>query len=179
MVYIDEIGGLEPYPDLDEWLQSRPVPMSFLGGRALRLVFDADGLRPEEFRQSIANLLGAQPSLLTECERYVIEYCVEMQDLFGLDDNERIQVTEPADIWEHVRFGEEIHASVRRDGDDEDGVYFSLDCGCDWEEEHGLQLIIRNGLRVTKVGPYDGHLTNSDAFADRSLRGVVYRSIAT
>jgi hypothetical protein len=25
------------------------------------------------------------------------------------------------------------------------------------------------------VGPYDGHLTNSDAFADSTLENVVYR----
>jgi hypothetical protein len=39
-------------------------------------------------------------------------------------------------------------------------------CGCDWEEEHGLQIVLRNGVRVNKVDGYDGHLTNSDAFAD-------------
>jgi len=28
------------------------------------------------------------------------------------------------------------------------------------EDEHGLQVVLRDGARVTKVGPYDGHLTN-------------------
>jgi hypothetical protein len=41
----------------------------------------------------------------------------------------------------------------------------------------GLQLVIRDGLAVTKVGAFDGHRTNADAFADPSLVGVVYRRI--
>jgi len=37
-------------------------------------------------------------------------------------------------------------------------VYFSIEGNCDWEEEHGLQLVFRDGTEVTKVGQYDGHL---------------------
>ncbi|MGC7101877.1 hypothetical protein ACPZ19_45000 [Amycolatopsis lurida] len=36
-----------------------------------------------------------------------------------------------------------------------------------------LQLVFRDGRDVTKVGPYDGHLTNSAAYADDELDGVV------
>jgi len=49
--------------------------------------------------------------------------------------------------------------SVQRDGPGEP-VYVSVECECSWEPEHGLQLVFRGGARVTKVGPYDGHLTN-------------------
>jgi hypothetical protein len=55
------------------------------------------------------------------------------------------------------------------------GIYVSLECGCDWEEEHGMQLVFKNGLQVVKVGPFDGHLTNADAYADDSLENVVYK----
>jgi len=143
----------------------------------MRFIFDADDLHPEEFGQAIRNLLQAAPSLLTRCENKVIQYCREMQDAWGLEEDERIALNVPGDIWKHVRFGEAIHVSVRKRGDVEDGIYFSLECECDWEEEHGLQLIIRNGSQVTKIGPYGGHLTNSDAYADESLIGVVYRSL--
>lgn len=46
-----------------------------------------------------------------------------------------------------------------------------------WEEEHGLQLIVRDGRTVVKVGGYDGHLTNTDAFGVPDLVDVVYVSI--
>ncbi|HEY7328274.1 MAG TPA: hypothetical protein VH592_11565 [Gemmataceae bacterium] len=54
------------------------------------------------------------------------------------------------------------------------GIYISVECGCEWEQEHGLQLVLRNGLKVNKLGGYDGHLTNSDAFDDESLEHVIY-----
>jgi hypothetical protein len=62
---------------------------------------------------------------------------------------------------------------TRREHGDE-GVYVSLNCECDWEEEHGLQIVFKNGLKINKVGPYDGHLTNSDAYGDESLEETVY-----
>lgn len=55
-------------------------------------------------------------------------------------------------------------------------VYLSIDCGCDWEVEHGLQLVLRDGREITKVGPCNGHLTNADAYADPKLEHVIYRS---
>lgn len=46
---------------------------------------------------------------------------------------------------------------------------------CDWETEHGLQIVFKQGLKINKLGPFDGHLTNSDAYADKKLENVVYR----
>lgn len=54
-------------------------------------------------------------------------------------------------------------------------IYISLECGCDWEREHGLQIVFKEGQYVNKLGPYDGHLTNSDAFADDALEDIVYK----
>ena len=42
--------------------------------------------------------------------------------------------------------------------------------------EYDLQIVFKNGLRVNKVGPYDGHVTNADAYADDSLEDVVFKS---
>ncbi|MFA1544590.1 DUF6985 domain-containing protein, partial [Actinomadura monticuli] len=52
----------------------------------------------------------------------------------------------------------------------------SLECECDWEQEHGLQMVFRDVRTVTKIGPCDGHLTNSAAWGDDSLDGIVYHS---
>ena len=81
----------------------------------------------------------------------------------------------PRVVWQHVRFGSEPMVSRRQYGDK--GIYISVECGCDWEEEHGLQLVLKNGLKVNKLGEYDGHLTNSDAFDDGSLEHVIYREL--
>jgi len=149
----------------------------FLGGHRCRFVFESftDDPRPDEIRRAVQNALDATPALLDAAEPYVVRYCEEMLERY--DDGERPDVTlaKPSDVWSHVQFGSVFYVSRRADGDAEDGIYLSLECNCDWEIEHGLQLVLRDGRTVSKVGPFDGHLTNADAFADRALVGVVYR----
>jgi len=33
------------------------------------------------------------------------------------------------------------------------GIYVSLECGCDWEHEHGLQIVFKNGLAGEQSRP--------------------------
>ena len=37
-------------------------------------------------------------------------------------------------------------------------------CECEWEQEHGLQLVFRQGKKLTRVSDQDGHLTKADAY---------------
>jgi len=53
----------------------------------------------------------------------------------------------------------------------------SLECNCTWEIEHSLQLVFRNGNEISKVGPFDGHVSDESAYADERVRGVVYKRI--
>ena len=76
----------------------------------------------------------------------------------------------PEDVWRHVQLGDELWVQRAQSG----RWFVSIECECDWEPEHGLQLVLEDGARVTKVGPYDGHLTNAAAYADPTLEGVVY-----
>lgn len=77
-----------------------------------------------------------------------------------------MEIDSPDVVFEHVTFGGE--ATVVRHGRD-GRVYVSLECECDWEPEHGLQIVFRDGRAVTKVGPHNGHLTNAAAYTDASL----------
>ena len=36
------------------------------------------------------------------------------------------------------------------------------------------RLSSKTGLRVNKVGPYNGHLTHADAYGDEHLETVIY-----
>jgi hypothetical protein len=178
-VRIPHVGELEPYPHVDEWLVSASFPIAFLRGHPCRFVFD-DGERalahPGVLGVALGNILRLDASALTEVQHLVFQYCREMLEVYEPAHRPAIFVRRADDVWHHVSFGSEFHVSHRNEGDDEDGIYFSLECNCAWEPEHGLQIVLRDGLAVTKVGPFDGHLTNSDAFADPRLKGVVYKS---
>ena len=40
----------------------------------------------------------------------------------------------------------------------------SISAECDWEVEHGLQMVFRGGGRLSRVSDQDGHLTHSDVY---------------
>jgi hypothetical protein len=67
-----------------------------------------------------------------------------------------------------------VEPIVTRDPYGDRRVYVSLKCECDWEPEHRLQIVSRDGRTVSKVGRYDGHLTNSAAYNTDALDGVEY-----
>lgn len=80
----------------------------------------------------------------------------------------------PEGIWVHVH-PQQLYLSMR-DGDP--ACYVVVDCNCDWEQEHGLMLVWRDGKRLTKVGGFDGHVTNVDAYDDPAYADVVYAASA-
>ncbi len=79
------------------------------------------------------------------------------------------------DLWEHVRLGHE--PVVRRRAYEDRAVHVSLEGECAWEPDHGLQLVFERGRRITKLGGYDGHLTNADAYGDRRLEDVIFHPL--
>lgn len=160
------------------WYVSDPHSVRFLNGQHCQFVIEdydnTDETRLAEIRGAVQNALHAGAEILNDAERYVVQYCGEILARFRGEQRPDVRIENDRDIWSYVQVGRKIHVTRRADGDSEDGVYLSLECNCAWEIEHGMQLVLRDGRAVTKVGPYDGHLTNADAYADPSLVGVVY-----
>ncbi|MFK8029060.1 MAG: hypothetical protein AB8G18_02380 [Gammaproteobacteria bacterium] len=171
---ISGIGELAKDEDFDLHY-SDEVDINVLGGSKCRIVLEGydDDDNPDDFRAAIANFLSIEQSVLQEAEHYIYLYYEDCMRNCDAEDEEFLQVSSAEDIWQYIRFGDEARFKRRAYGDNE--IYVSLQCGCDWEYEHGLQIVFRNGLAVSKVGPFDGHLTNADAFADESLENVIYR----
>jgi hypothetical protein len=175
---VPPVGPVAPHPDVSEWFISEPHQLKCLLGHAVQFVFDdyIDDARKADYCRALQNLLDLDSSALTAAEPHVTQYCNEMLDLYDDEVRPSISIKQSSDVWKYVQFGSQLHVSRRADGDDEDGIYFSLECDCDWELEHGLVLVLRDGLAFTKVGPYDGHLTNSDAYANPKLKNVIFKS---
>lgn len=155
--------------------RSQPIPVPVLGGKNCCFElegYDADPDK-EAFHVAIANFLNLDASALRAAEPHIFQYYKDSEDCWQEEDEDFKPIKSPAGVWAHVQFGKTPTVSRRTRGDK--GIYISLECGCDWEEEHGMQMVFQNGLKVNKVGPFDGHLTNSDAYGDKSLENVVYR----
>lgn len=154
--------------------RSQPIPVAVLGGKRCTILVEDynDDRRKAEVHEAIANFLRISPAALQESGPHVFRYYEDCREDWDPDNEELVEILSPAEVWRHVRLGSEPIVSRRPYGDK--GIYVSLTCRCEWEPEHGLQIVFKNGLQVCKVGPYDGHVTNADAYGDRKLEGVVY-----
>jgi len=68
---------------------------------------------------------------------------------------------DPNEIW---KFVQPMGISVERRPYGERDMYITISCDCEWEEEHGLQLVFRQGKKITRLSGIDGHLTDADAY---------------
>ncbi|GIF77126.1 DUF6985 domain-containing protein [Asanoa siamensis] len=93
----------------------------------------------------------------------------------GGDEGGFPSIAGPDEVWDYVDLAGEV--TVRRDTDAAGPVCLSLECECDWEPEHGLQIVFREGRTVIKVGASDGHLTNASAYGRDDLRDLVYHPV--
>jgi hypothetical protein len=170
------VGAFEKDEELD-WYLSSPLPIPVLGSAQCSIViaggYDEDPAK-EDFHTAIRNFLSISPSVLKDIEPHIFKYYQDCNRYWKPGDEQYLYISSPEGVWRHIQLGLEAHVSRRSVRAKE--IYISLECKCDWELEHGLQIVFKNGLVVNKIGPYDGHLTYSDAFGDDDLEDVVYRT---
>jgi hypothetical protein len=158
-----EIPGLGPVVDDDGsgWYRSAPLPVRVLGGTSCAIVVEgyADDRRKDDFHEAIRAFLALDSSVLTAASPAIFAYYRDFMSAVAGDDDTAwdVKIDGPQSVLDHVQLGTE--PIVTRDVHGDRHVYVSLECECDWEPEHGLQLVFRDGRTVTKVGPYDGHLS--------------------
>lgn len=175
MFEIPLLGYVKSDKEFDDWLKSDPLKIHFLGNIECEFILEeyAEDKNKSEFHEAIKNFLELDDSVLSDAEGYVFQYYKDILKHLVPEDDWYVEIESPKDVWKHVRFGKQPTVSRRYYGDK--AVYISLECGCSWEQEHGLQIVFKRGEYINKVGGYDGHLTNSDAYADESLEDVVYK----
>ena len=124
---------------------------------------------PNEFETAVRNFLKLPADWLQNCSPYLWEYYRDTIEQIGEEDIDPIGDDE--DILTKIELDPEIE--VRWDCDEND-VYVSFGGGCDWEIEHGLQISLRDGRFLAKVGDFDGHVSNADAYDRVDFKDVIY-----
>jgi hypothetical protein len=158
------------------WYRSEPRPIAALLGATCEVVVEGydDDPDPSSLYAAIATFLALDDSALRAAAPSIFEYYrYIMDDVEAEEDWDwYVEIAGPDDVLDHVTVGPEV--MVRRDPYSDGRVYVSVECECDWEPEHGLQIVFREGRAVSKVGPYNGHLTNASAYARDDLADVIY-----
>lgn len=153
---------------------SAPVAVPAFGDALCRFVvagYDDDDAKVD-FAAAIGAFLGLEESALKSAAVPVFQYYLDVKASVG-DEEGFVSIAGPDEIWSYVRPGDEVSVQ-REDAHGDRRVYLSVECECAWEPEHGLQIVFRRGSSVSKVGPFDSHLTNASAFDRADLADVVY-----
>ncbi|MEM1096875.1 MAG: hypothetical protein AAGJ10_19940 [Bacteroidota bacterium] len=154
---------------------SPPLNIAMLGEKKCRFILEdyhpADPRR-DDFRQAISNLLSLSPKALETVNSYVFQYykdCVKEDQTLGLKNP---VIDGPDEIWASVDFGTEL--LVMRRSLTDPSIYIYVECECSWETEHGLGVVFKEGLQVSKIGPCDGLLSHADVWDDMSHKDTIY-----
>ncbi|MER6605328.1 hypothetical protein ABT282_05325 [Streptomyces sp. NPDC000927] len=170
-----EIPGLGIVEDDDDSYVSDPVTVPVLGDAECQFIvvgYDDDDAQ-EDFHTAIDAFLALDASTLRAAAPSVFAYYQDVRSrLAGVGIDRVVAIDGPDDVWDHVEFGWEV--TIERDWSGDRQVCLSIGSSCAWEPEHGLQIVFRGGRTVTKVGPFDGHLSNASAYGRDELADVVY-----
>jgi hypothetical protein len=157
-----------------DWFCSEAVPVKVL--RGLLCSFQLEGYpedeHKEDYHQAIRNFLAADEAVLKAATPYVVKYWQDCHLHTDPGEPDYIEIKQPEDIWNYVQLDKEPLVTRRHYCDKK--VYISLGCRCVWEQEHDLQIVFKEGIVVNKIGPYDGHLTQSDSYNNDELEDVIY-----
>jgi hypothetical protein len=160
-LHISTLGRLKPDSHVPEWLVSDPLPIPLFDGQKLAVTLQDPKTEDEPDIENAVSAflkLGRQDRLAIA--RYVFANYRETADLVSEEDLGCHIKSEDA-VWQHVR-PSEIYVSRRHRRDC--AIYISIAANCDWEPEHGLQIVYRRGSELVRVSDQDGHLTHADAY---------------
>lgn len=132
------------------WRSDTTYDVPGLGVRAALLVDDPEtdpAATAETIRRLLALPAGFRDTLTPFLRAYRADVAAETGAAPPLGG--------PDEVWSQVRIGDELVVQQHQGR-----WYVDVESGCDWEPEHGLQVVLRDGDTLVKVGPYDGHLTH-------------------
>ena len=157
------LGTLKPHTKIRSWLVSEPVSVPYFDGQLLTFTFTLDGLTntdAQDAESAVAAFLGLRSDARLAASRYVFQNYRRMAEAVGEDEID-CHIGSSDDVWRHVH-PTEIYVSRRSRRDML--IYIQITAECDWEREHGLQIVYRRGSELCRVSDQDGHLTHTDAY---------------
>jgi hypothetical protein len=162
------IGQLIQDNNFPDWWESSKIEIPFFDDRKIAITFmdfepELDKTFIEESDLALANFLKLTIDDKNSISELAYKNCMDFLNAVGFDeaDEELRQIKDHNDIWKFI-YPTEIYVTRRPSG--EEDIYLSIACECEWEREHGLQLVFRQGKKLTRISEQDGHLTEADAY---------------
>ncbi len=162
------IGELKQNDQFEDWWESELIEIPFFENKRMKITF-MDFI-PERDTEFIKEADKALKSFLkkSESDRLLIsnlayENCMEFLNAVEFDDADQPlwDLKDNNQIWKFI-YPKDIY--VTRSHDKFEIMYLNLACECEWEQEHGLQLLFKEGEKLTRISEQDGHITESDSY---------------
>lgn len=167
-VITKSIGVLFQDDQFEDWWEAEPREIPFFYNKKIKITFmglvSADDIEfIEEADLALGKFLSKTESDRNGLSNLTYKHCIDFLDAvdYGDEDGRLRKIEDKNEIWNYV-YPKDIFVA-RRDRRDED-IYINMTCECEWEKEHGLQLVFRQGKKLTRISEQDGHLTESDAY---------------
>jgi len=162
------IGVLFQNDQFDDWWESQPIEIIFFDNKKLKITFidlvpESDQNFIKEADIALKSFLEKKMNDRLELSELAYQNCMEFLNAVGYDEADKPlwDIKDKSEIWNFI-YPQGIYVT-RRHRRDED-IYISLTCECEWEEEHGLQLVFRQGKKLTRISDQDGHITEADSY---------------
>lgn len=162
------IGALFQKDQFNDWWESEPIEIRFFDNKKMKITFmdflpESDSNFIDEADQALTNFLNLTSKDRNSISELAYKNCMDFLEAVELDeaDEPLRQMKDHNEIWNFIQ-PSEIYVT-RRPYQEQD-IYIQIACECDWEQEHGLQLVFRQGKQLTRISDQDGHLTEADAY---------------
>lgn len=146
------VGHLKVNEQDQDFFESAPFEIPYFGNKKLKIGFVDAKHHPylDGADKALQNSLKLNLTDKIKNSEIVYHYYTETLK-YGF--TKPLNVSTSQDIWNFVT-PTEIIIQWGENGD------FYLCVSCEWEEEHGLQLVFKDGKTLTRASGHDGHFTD-------------------
>jgi hypothetical protein len=144
------VGQIKPVDNNPDFFESNPYPIPYFDNKPLKVGFVEPKHEPYllEADNVLQNFLFLDKQDRIKDSQLVFNY---YNDTLKNGYTKSLDVSDIFDIWNFV-YPSEIIVHWDENAD----FYLCVTCDCDWEEEHGLQLVFKDGKKLTRAGGHDG-----------------------
>lgn len=181
-MYSNLVGTLTREGPIYDYWNSEPIRVPFFDEQRIRAVYACNPVSDPMFitdaDAALANFLDKDRGDRAAISEPVFKMCNDFIELIGLKETIELykgvdapldwmvrtiekqgpllEMKFPEEIWNFVH-AQAVHL-VRAAPNGETNMYVQILCECDWDEEHGLQIVFKNGLQLVGIGAQDGDL---------------------
>jgi hypothetical protein len=145
------VGRLKSVDYDEDFYESEPFPIPYFDNRKIKICFVESNHEP--YLLGADNVIQAFLKLNNQDrlnDSHMVKNYYDQTLKFGY--TKPLEIANDKDIWNFVHPSE-----ILIQWDEKGDFYVVVSASCDWEEEHGLQLVFPSGQKLTRASGHDGH----------------------